>query len=80
MRSGKEVGDASSSKKKIMNEDDDEGVADVKVDDGMKYDKNNRCGVEEKTTQKVPCRKDEPKVDLKTLPFPQRFIRRNLDK
>ena len=23
---------------------------------------------------------DEPKVDVKSLPFPQRFIRRNLDK
>ena len=25
-------------------------------------------------------RDDEPKVDLKALPFPQRFIRHNLDK
>ena len=25
-------------------------------------------------------RDDEPKVDLKELPFPQRFIRHNLDK
>ena len=23
---------------------------------------------------------DEPRVDVKTLPFPQRFMRRNLDK
>ena len=28
----------------------------------------------------IPPKDDEPKVDFKTLPFPQRFIRRSLDK
>ena len=28
----------------------------------------------------LPSKNEEPKVDIKTLPFPQRFIRRNLDK
>ena len=63
-----------------MNGDDDEGVADAKVDDGVKHDKNDRCGMEEKTTQEVLSKNNEPKVDPRTLPFPQRFIRRKLDK
>ena len=50
MRSGKEVGDPSISKKKMVNEDDDEGVVKLKVDDGVKDTKDDKCGVEEKTT------------------------------
>ena len=28
----------------------------------------------------IPSKNDEPRVDVKTLPFPQRFMRHNLDK
>ena len=28
----------------------------------------------------IPPKDDEPRVDVKTLPFPQRFMRHNLDK
>ena len=69
MRSGKEVGGASSSKKKIVNEDHGEGVADAKVDDGVKNNKNDKYGIEEKNSQEVPNKKDEPKIDLRTLHF-----------
>ena len=80
MRSGKEVVDAPISKKKIVNEDDDEGVVNSRVDDGVKDKKDDKCGVEEKTTQEVPNKIGEPNIDLRTLPFLQRFIRHNLDK
>ena len=33
-----------------------------------------------KKEEAKPPKEDEPKVDIKTLLFPQRFIRRNLDK
>ena len=33
-----------------------------------------------KGVDKTPTKEDELKVDVKALPFPQRFIRRNLDK
>ena len=28
----------------------------------------------------IPPKEDEPKLEFKTLPFPQRYIRRNLNK
>ena len=79
MRSGKEVRDAAT-KKNIVIEDDDDGMVNSNVDDGVKDKKDDKCGVEEKTTQEVPNKKGEPKIDFRTLPFPQRFIRYNLDK
>ena len=63
-----------------MNEDDNKGVMNSKVDNSVKDKKDDKCGVEEKTTQEVPNKKGELKIDLRTLPFPQRFIRNNLDK
>ena len=80
MRSGKEVGGASPSKKKMVNKDDDEGVVDSKVDDGMKGKKDDKYGVEENTNNKEQSKKGEPKVNFRTLPFLQMFIRHNLDK
>ena len=63
-----------------MNEDDDEGMVDIKVDDVVKDNKDEKCGKEEKNSQEERNKKDEPKIDRRTLPFPQRFIRCNLDK
>ena len=63
-----------------MKEDDDEGSGETKVDDIMKNDKNEKCGVEKKNSKKEPSKNDEPKIDLRTLPFLQRFIMHNLDK
>ena len=80
LRSGKEVGDALLNKKIMTIEDDDEDVVKSKIDDGKKDKKNDDCGKNEKTTQEVPNKGSELKIDLRTLPFPQRFIRRNLDK
>ena len=70
MRSGKEVGDASTSKKNIVNKDDDEGVVNSRVDDGVKDKKDDKYGLEEKTTQKVSSNKGEPKINFRNLPFP----------
>ena len=64
----------------MVSKDDDDDMMNLNVADGVKYKKDNKCGVEEKITQKVPNKKSEPKIDLKTLSFPQRFIRYNLDK
>ena len=80
MRSGKEVGGTLSNKKIVIIEDDGKGMVNSKIGDSVKDKKDDKCGVEEKSTQEVPNKKGEPKIDLRTLPFPQRFIRRNLDK
>ena len=59
--------------------DDDDGVEIEEVDVSAKQnDENVRKSTKE--VDKTPIKKDEPKVDVKTLPLPQRFIRRNLDK
>ena len=70
MRSSKEVGDVSSIKKNIVIEDDDDALVYSNEDDGVKDNKNDKCGVEDKTTQEVPNKKGEPNIDLRTLPFP----------
>ena len=70
MRSGKEVGSTSSSKKKVVAEDDDEGVMDTKVDDSVKVTKDKSYGMKVNNCQEGPSKKDEPKIDLQTLPFP----------
>ena len=75
MRSGKEV-EGSSSKKKIVVDDDEVEIEEVEVS-GKKYDKSMKKG---NKGDVIPPKKDEPKVDFKTLPFSQRYIRRNLDK
>ena len=75
MRRGKEVEESSSKKKIVI---DDEGVeieeVDVRSKDNDKSVKKGNKG------DVIPPKDDEPKVDVKTLPFPQRFMRRNLDK
>ena len=75
MRSGKEVGDTST--KKDIEIDDDTMV---NSKDGVQDKKDDKSGVEEKTTQEVPNKKSESKIDLRTLPFLQRFITHHLDK
>ena len=58
------------SKKNMMSEDDDDAMVNLNVDDGVKDKKDDKCGVEENTTQEVPSKKGELKIDLRTLPFP----------
>ena len=76
LRSGKEV-EKDINKKKIV-VDDDDGVEIEEVDVRNKNDEKS----EKKSNKEdaLPSKNEEPKVDIKTLPFPQRFIRRNLDK
>ena len=77
LRSGKEV-ERDVNKKKRVVDDEDDGVevkeVEVRSDKDEKYEKKDDKG------DAIPPKDDEPKVDLRTLPFPQRYIRRNLDK
>ena len=75
MRSGKEV-EGSSSKKKIVIDDDEVEIEEVKVS-GKKDDE---CATKSKKGDATLTKEDEPNVDFKTFPFPQRYIRHNLDK
>ena len=72
MRSGKDV-EKDINKKKIVFDDDD-GVEIEEVDVRNKNEKKSN------KEDALLSKNEEPKVDIKTLPFPQRFIRRNLDK
>ena len=76
MRRGKEV--EKDLIKKIRVVDDDDGVEIEEVDIGSKYD--DECAKKDNKEDVMPPKDDEPKVDVKTLPFPQRFMRHNLDK
>ena len=75
MRSGKEV-EGNSSKKKIVVDDDEVGIEEEQVS-GKKDDE---CATKTKKGDATLIKEDEPNVDFKTLPFPQRYVRRNLDK
>ena len=75
LRSGKEV-EGSSSKKKIVVDDDEVGIEEEEVS-GKKDDE---CATKSKKGDATLPKEDEPNVDFKTLPFPQWYIRRNLDK
>ena len=75
MRSGKEV-EGSSSKKKIVIDDDEVGIEEVEVS-GKKDDE---CATKSKNGDATLIKEDELNIDFKTLPFPQRYIRHNLDK
>ena len=77
LRSGKEV-EKNLNKKKRVVDDDDDGVEIEEVDARSKDD--DKCVKKGNKEDVMPPKDDEPKVDVKTLPFPQRFMRRNLDK
>ena len=79
LRSGKEVEEDTNKKKRVVVVDDDDGVEVEEVDVSTKQNnEKERKGT--KGVDKTLTKEDEPKVDIKALPFPQRFIRRNLDK
>ena len=76
LRSGKEVEKDLNNKKRVV--DDDERVEIEEVDVRSKQnDESAKKGTKGVVITPI---NDEPKLDVKTLPFPQRFIRRNLDK
>ena len=77
MRICKEVEKDLNKKKRVV-DDDNDGVEIEEVDVSSKDDeKNVKKGSK---GDALPSKNDEPKVDIRTLPFPQRFIKRNLDK
>ena len=76
LHSGKEVEKDLNKKNRVV--DDDDRVEIEEVDVGSKYD--NKCENKDNKEDVIPPKDDEPRVDVKTLPFPQRFIRCNLDK
>ena len=71
MRSGKEVEGISSKKKIIVDDDEEVGVKEGEVS-GTKKDESKMKNEKEDITS--------PKVDIRTRPFPQRYIRHSLDK
>ena len=75
LHSGKEVKKDINKKKIVV--DDDDGVEIEEVDVINKNDEKS----EKKSNKEdaLPSKNEEPKVDIKTLPFSQRFIRWNLD-
>eukprot|EP00257_Ricinus_communis_P014863 XP_015572643.1 uncharacterized protein LOC107260959 [Ricinus communis] len=77
LRSGKEVKKDINKKKRVVN-DDDNGVEIEEVDVRSKYD--NKCAKKGNKEDAIPSMNDEPIVDVKPLPFPQRFMKHNLDK
>ena len=76
LRSGKEVEKDINEKKIVV--DDDDGV---EIEEVVVRNKNDeKCEKKSNKEDALPSKNEESKVDIKTLPFPQRFIRRNLDK
>ncbi|XP_048228262.1 uncharacterized protein LOC125369535 [Ricinus communis] len=74
LHSGKEIKKDINKRKRVVNNDDN-GVEIEEVDVRSKDD--NECA---KKGNKEDAMNDEPIVDVKPLPFPQTFMRRNLDK
>ena len=66
MRSGKEVEGSSSKKKTIVDDDEEVGVKEGEVS-GIKKDESKMQSKKEDTISL--------KVDIRTLPFPQRYIK-----
>ena len=77
LRSGKEVEKDLNKKKRVV-DDDDERVEIKEVD--VRSKQNDESAKKSTKGVVITPINDEPKVDVKTLPFFQRFIRRNLDK
>ena len=77
LRSGEEVEKDLNKKKRVV-DDDDDGVKIEEVDVRSKDD--DKCVKKGNKEDVMPPKDDEPRVDVKTLSFPQRFIRHNMDK
>ena len=60
-----------------MVDDDEVGIEEAEVS-GIKDDKGAIKSIKDDAT--MPPKENEPKVDLKTLSLPQRYVRCNLDK
>ena len=77
MHSGKEVEKDLNKKKRVVDDDNDEvEIEEVDVrskDDDKSVKKGNKGDF-------IPPKDDEPRVDVKNLPFPQKFMRCSLDK
>ena len=78
LRSGKEVEKDLNKKKRVVDDDDDDGVEIEEVDVRSKDD--DKCVKKGNKKEDIPSKNDDPRVDVETLPFPERFMRRNLDK
>ena len=59
-----------------MIDDDEVGIKEVEVS-GKEDDEH---AMKSKRGEAILPKENEPNVDFKTLPFPQRYIRHNLDK
>ena len=71
MRSGKEVENVTTKGKKVIDNDDVVEVEASKGDDDVIISsKDDVEGVKKGRKENVIPKDDEPKVDLKTLPFP----------
>ena len=60
-----------------MVNDDEVGIEEAETS-GTKDDKGAMKNTKDDAT--MPPKENEPKVDFKILPFPQRYVRHNLDK
>ena len=77
LRSGKEVEKDPNKKKRVV-DDDNDGVEIEEVDVRSKDD--DKCVKKGNKEEFIPSKNDEPRVVVKTLSFPQRFMGHNLDK
>ena len=77
LRNGKKVERDFNKKKRVVDYEDD-GVEVEEVE--VRSKKDEKCEKKDNKGDVIPPKDDEPKVDLRTLSFPQRYIRRNLDK
>ena len=82
LRSGKKVENTASKNKRVVDDDDVVEIEATKGNDEVVASGNNEVqdAKKNKNGDAIAPKDDEPKVYLKTLPFPQRFIRRSLDK
>ena len=67
MCSGKEVEKYLNKKKRVVDDDDDE--VEIEEVDAISKD-NDKCVKKGNKEEAIPPKDDEPRVDVKTIPFP----------